>query len=114
MIKLDWNDITIVPETISLISSRSEIDPFLNGKLPLFTAPMDTVIDESNIHHFEENNVNICLPRNVKYSSLNNDEYFYSYGLDEIIELTNSDSKLPKKILIDVANGNMKKLYDIS
>ena len=53
MIKLDWNDISIIPETLSSISSRSEINPYLDGKLPLFTAPMDTVIDENNIEEFE-------------------------------------------------------------
>jgi hypothetical protein len=36
--KFDWNDITIVPEILSIISSRSEIDIFRDGKLPLFTA----------------------------------------------------------------------------
>ncbi len=112
--KLDWNDISIVPEVLSSISSRSEINPFLNGKLPLFTAPMDTVIDENNIKEFEKNNINICLPRNVKYDVVKNDDYFYSYGLDEIIELVNSGSKLPKKVLIDVANGHMLKLWETS
>ena len=38
--KFDWNDITIIPETLSIISSRSEIDIFKDGKLPLFTAPI--------------------------------------------------------------------------
>lgn len=112
--KLDWNDISIVPEALSSISSRSEIDPFLNGKLPLFTAPMDTVIDENNIKDFESNNINICLPRNIKYDVVKNDDYFYSYGLDEIIEMFNSDATFPKKVLIDVANGHMQKLWDIS
>lgn len=112
--KLDWNDISIVPEVLSSISSRSEINPFLDGKLPLFTAPMDTVIDENNIKEFEKNNINICLPRNVKYDVVKNDDYFYSYGLDEIIELVNSGSKLPKKVLIDVANGHMLKLWETS
>lgn len=37
-IKLDWNDISIVPEVLSDISSRKEIDPYINGKLPIFTA----------------------------------------------------------------------------
>jgi len=46
-IKLDWNDITIVPAELSSISSRSEINPYtVDGKLPLFTAPMDTVIND--------------------------------------------------------------------
>jgi len=112
--KLDWNDISIVPAIISDISSRSEINPLLNGKLPLFTAPMDTVIDETNIHNFEKNNINICLPRNIKYSDLKNDNYFYSYGIDEVIEIFNSEKTFPKKVLIDVANGHMQKLLDIS
>jgi len=101
--KLDWNDISIVPEILSDISSRSEINPFLDGKLPLFTAPMDTVIDENNIKDFEENNINICLPRNIKYEDVKNDDYFYSYGLDEIIEMFNSEATFPKKVLIDIA-----------
>lgn len=114
MKKIDWNDITIIPDTLSTIASRSEINPLQNGKLPIFTAPMDMVIDENNISEFELNNVNVCLPRNVKFDSLKNDNYFYSYGLDEIIELFESDKELPKKVLIDVANGHMFKLWEIS
>jgi IMP dehydrogenase/GMP reductase len=114
MKKFDWNDITIIPDTLSNIASRSEINPLQNGKLPIFTAPMDMVIDENNISEFELNNINICLPRNVKFDSLKNDNYFYSYGLDEMIELFESGKELPKKVLIDVANGNMFKLWEIS
>ena len=55
MKKFDWNDITIIPDTLSTIASRSEINPLQNGKLPIFTAPMDMVIDENNISEFELN-----------------------------------------------------------
>jgi IMP dehydrogenase/GMP reductase len=103
-----------VPESLSSISSRSEIDPTYLGKLPLFTAPMDKVIDNTNIGRFIQNNINICLPRHIKYDVIKNDDYFYSYGLDEIIELVDKKSILPKKVLIDVANGHMQKLFDIS
>ena len=72
------------------------------------------VIDENNISTFENNFVNICLPRNVKWFNLKNDNYFYSYGLDEIIDLFDSGEEMPKKVLIDVANGNMFKLWEIS
>lgn len=109
--KLDWNDISIIPETLSSISSRKEVDPSWSGKLPLFTAPMDKVIDENNISHFESNNINICLPRNIKFDNLKNNNYFYSYGLDEIIELLDKKTQLPNKVLIDVANGHMEKLW---
>ena len=124
-IKLDWNDITIVPAELSSISSRSEINPYtVDGKLPLFTAPMDTVINDSNIKPFIKNGINICLPRHVRYEELKNNimllngssphDFFYSYGLDEIIELIESDAELPKRVLIDVANGHMQRLYDVS
>jgi IMP dehydrogenase/GMP reductase len=112
--KYDWNDISIVPASLSTISSRKEINPTYEGKLPLFTAPMDKVIDETNLKIFEENNINVCLPRHVKYEKLKNDNYFYSYGLDEIIDIVEKNGLLPKRVLIDIANGHLMKLYDIS
>jgi IMP dehydrogenase/GMP reductase len=114
MIKLDWNDISIIPETLSSISSRTEIDTFVNKKLPIFTAPMDMVIDNTNMLDFEENNINICFPRHIKYDDLKNDNHFYSYGLDEIEKIIESNGVFPNKVLIDVANGHMMRLYDIS
>jgi IMP dehydrogenase/GMP reductase len=114
MKKFDWNDITIIPDTLSTIASRSEINPLKDGKLPIFTAPMDMVIDENNISEFELNNINVCLPRNVKYDINKSTQHFYSYGLDEIIEMFEYSYPLPRKVLIDVANGHMQKLWDIS
>jgi GMP reductase len=110
--KFDWNDVSIVPETLSTIASRKEINPFYDGKLPLFTAPMDKVIDETNIKSFDDNNINICLPRNVKYSSVKN--YFYSFSLDEVASMIDNNNEFPKRVLIDVANGHMMRLYDVS
>lgn len=110
--KFDWNDISIVPAVLSSISSRSEINPLYDGKLPLFTAPMDKVVDETNVHHFVNNNINVCLPRNVKWETIKNPDYFYSYSLDEIIDAIDNSVDLPKRILIDVANGHMEKLFN--
>lgn len=112
--KYDWNDISIVPATLSPLNSRKEIIPFVEGRLPLFTAPMDKVIDHTNIDVFESNKINICLPRHIKYEDIKSDNYFYSYGLDEIVELLDKGSKLPKRILIDVANGHMIRLWEVS
>jgi len=112
-LKLDWNDISLVPRCISDISSRSEINPYLGENLPLFTAPMDMVLSNDNIDYFSKNKFNMCLPRNIKYEDVKNDSYFYSYGLDEV-ELLLEEGKLPKRVLIDIANGHMKRLYDLS
>lgn len=110
-IKLDWNDITIVPEAISSISSRSEIKL---DSLPLFVSPMDTVVDENNYQLFLNLGINVSLPRHIKYESLKDDRVFYSYGLDEILSILDNNLELPKRVLIDVANGHMLKLLETS
>jgi hypothetical protein len=55
--KFDFKDITLVPETISSISSRSEINILTDSiHLPLMVSPMDTVIDyTSSIYFWQEN-----------------------------------------------------------
>lgn len=40
-----YNDVTIIPEEISHITHRSECDPTdENGRLPIFTAPMSSIL----------------------------------------------------------------------
>lgn len=112
-LKYDWDDITIVPAAISEINSRSEITILNNNELPLMVAPMDMVIDEKNAHLFTNLNIPICLPRNIRdYDKF--PEAFFSYGLDELSDIVNAKGILPKKVLIDVANGNMKKSIDLA
>ena len=119
-IKFDWNDISIVPAVLSDISSRKDVDPYYNDNtwgynmLPLFTAPMDMVVNKLNHYDFTKNLINVCLPRNVVYDEVMNNTHFYSYGLDEIIEMFNTRDHLPCRILIDTANASMIKLFNIS
>lgn len=115
-VKLDWNDISIVPERFTPISNRREISVKHDddGMLPIFVSPMDTVVDENNAKLFLDLGINVCLPRHIKYESVRNDAYFYSYGLDEIIKKVDNNEFLPKKVLIDIANGHMVKLLETS
>ena len=43
-----YNDVMIEPAVLSEINSRSECNPFKDGMLPIFTAPMSTVVNEKN------------------------------------------------------------------
>ena len=111
MDKFDWNDVVIEPAVLSDISSRKEINILdKDGNIPLFVSPMDTVIDENNYKLFLENNYNVCLVRGMDYKNLDYEKCFVSFGIDEIIEQYKSGD-LPPKILIDVANAHMKRLY---
>ena len=66
--KLDFNDLLIVPKYTSDINSRSEVSPYYNGSLPLFTAPMDTVVSIDNYQIFFDNKIKVCFPRGIDSS----------------------------------------------
>ena len=109
--KFDFKDITLVPETISSISSRSEIDIYTDeGNLPLMVSPMDTVIDLANSNLFKNKGYSICYPRGLGpfYQG------FQSMSLDDFEKLIETKCSVLPKILVDIANGHMEKLYELS
>ena len=71
-------DITIVPSAVSKIRHRSECNVFYkndfrqNSKnnqseyLPIFVSPMASVINEHNIHIWNDNNLIPIVPRTVE------------------------------------------------
>lgn len=117
--KYSYNDVVIKPCEISSISSRSECNPFLlDGYLPLFTAPMSTVVDLDNYDKFCENKIHAIIPRNIdfndRYQACIKEHKWVAFSLNEFIEnFTNENIKFSKAyVLIDVANGHMKKIFD--
>ena len=86
----DFDDVLLTPSAITRINSRSEINPFDDkGGLPLFTAPMDTVVNTHNAHYFKEQGVKVILPRTVN-TDLNPKTSFsewISYGLNQFEEV---------------------------
>ena len=117
-IKYSYNDIGIVPAIVSQIEHRGDCDPFINGKLPLFTAPMSSVVDENNFQIFEENGINSILPRTVDFNtrvSYAVNGKWAAFGLKEFEEtFIVKDVKSYKiKVLIDIANGHMAKLLSL-
>lgn len=130
--KLTFDDICIVPASISEISSRTECSVFINDSmnpickneqkkcLPVFASPMGAVIDENNWEKFY--NFGICpvIPRTVKYSKRLDlmQKTFVSFSIEEAkyIFLVNEiacDNSHPCYICIDVANGHMAMLLDV-
>lgn len=113
----DFDDILIIPKTKSKIYSRYG-NISLPDKLPLFTAPMDTVIDLNNYNEFINNKINVVLPRTVRYSEINTHniskhDIFISMGfiaLDEHLKNNLINIHTQARILIDVANGHMEKI----
>ena len=121
-VKYSYNDIAIIPAIQSNVEHRAECNPFdENGNLPIFTAPMSTVVNEENFGLFEENNVIPILPRNFSFEK--RVEYlkrgkWAAVGLQEFEDLfLNNDWDMEMytdvNVLIDIANGHMSKLHNM-
>lgn len=117
----DFDDILIEPEIHTNIISRKAVDVFDEKKmLPLFTAPMDTVICEENSKYFTGNNIYSIIPRKAEtpdgYYS-NDYKVWFSYGLDEfrrifIEKRINLKPGEKAYALIDIANGHLSAVKD--
>ena len=117
-----YRDLTVVPATISEISSRSECNPYIddNKTLPIFTAPMASVVSEDNMDVFRSSGVIPIMPRNIPLDvRLNNisSGHWIALSLSEfrhsfVNNATESMRDLSFKICIDIANGHMISLYE--
>lgn len=121
-IKYSLNDVVIQPITTSFISSRSECDPYYeNDMLPLFTAPMSSVVDVSNYKKFLEHGINPIIPRTVDFSKrlelCTKGNLWVAFSIREFentfVANPASVDTIKKFALIDIANGHMNKLLDI-
>ena len=114
-----YNDLTIVPCKISKIRHRKECNPYtLNGNLPLFTAPMYSVVCKEDISIYEQNKINTILPRakEIDYEYLKSGKWIalsLDQFIDTFIENINADIKdgAEYNVCIDIANGHMIDLY---
>ena len=119
-----YNDVTIIPSIISDINSRSECNPFvdnINNLLPIFTAPMASVVNEDNLDIFLKNGIIPIVPRNIdieRRKYLINEQRWVALSLKEFEDLfiTNArdrqcDSNTHYFICVDIANGHMNSLY---
>ena len=119
-----YNDVTIIPSIISDINSRSECNPFvdiINNLLPIFTAPMASVVNEGNLDIFLKNGIIPIVPRNIdieRRKYLINEQRWVALSLKEFEDLfiTNAqdrqcDSNTHYFICVDIANGHMNSLY---
>lgn len=111
---LDLDDFLIVPAAKSRVSSRKEVNVYDNNKmLPLFTAPMDTVVDIYNMDIFRSNGIYPIAPRGSNFDLVSTKDDWLAIGLEEFDNLLKSDTKLLGiSILVDIANGHMVKLID--
>lgn len=114
-----YNDLCIIPATISKINSRKEVNPFIDNMLPIFAAPMSAVVNVNNYEIWLNNKITPILPRNINFEIRLN---FLQQGKWVAVSLTEfRDIFISKKIIdihkekqyrvcVDLANGHMHSL----
>lgn len=116
--KFDFDDILIQPEVTTDILSRIQIKLFDDrGMLPLFTAPMDTVVSIENEDIYKANYIYSILPRTAKDTNSlikTNEFQWKALSLVDFICYINTYVHLKEKtyLLIDIANGHMVSVVD--
>ena len=127
-VKYCYNDISVIPSPLSDCTSRSEcnarLTTFNKGTLPIFASPMTSVVSRDNYGLFLLNGITPILPAIQKYSieirlKYANSGLWAAFSLSEVQEHYLDQTQVqikehPIKLLIDVANGHMKCLYDMS
>lgn len=116
--KFDFDDILIEPSPLTEIDSRKQVNVFYeDGFLPLFTAPMDTVVNVESKDFFLSAQIKVIMPRTESFPSSANtfSDFYRAVGIDQFNEIFLS-RKLEGQhfILIDIANGHMKKLLEMT
>jgi len=127
-IKFDFQDFSIIPAIQTSITSRQDVDPYTEVEsLPIFVAPMDTVINKGNLKFFCLADLRVCLPRESESKSINfndinkmiakaNPAVFNSVSLSQFQHLIYKDIVIPSNankrfyLLVDIANGHISTL----
>ncbi len=112
----------MIQQTRIGLASRELANPYnKDGFLPLITAPMYSVVDETNYQIFLDNKIRVCLPRNKEYIGCNKDGTFISLSLDDfksryITPYQNVDFfggfQCTEFVCVDCANGNIPQLHE--
>jgi len=113
-------EVAIYPKPYTTINSRSECNPLRDGMLPLFTAPMSSVVDEVSAEIYAKNKINVIIPRSISFDKRIKlmTKYMIAVSLSEAKDyFTKNQERLLKNdkmyICIDIANGHMKVMQDV-
>lgn len=131
MTMLGLDDIALLPScNPTSVSSRKDVDPYIHDqqlpfsncdeRLPIFVSPMTSVVCAENLELFDKNGFIPIHPRTgdfVDRCDLST-EYWMAFSLNEFEQMLNEG--VPNNyedkmfVLVDVANGHMRKLYDLA
>lgn len=117
------DEICLIPTAVSKIEHRGDVNVFTNkNNYPIFTAPMASIVDASNVNVLKDRHLNVIVPRSVAWEKrleflqagewvavgLKEAQYIYEY-----LELQHFTVDKTIRLCIDQANGHMESLLKV-
>ena len=111
-----YGDVCIIDAITSSIESRSKCNTRKDGMLPIFTAPMSSLVSEKNYSLFQDNGIIPMIPRNIDINKRNEfvkQGIWVSYSLSEFRNFISENESVNEgtKICIDLAKGNLDTIF---
>lgn len=114
------DEICLIPATLSKVEHRGDVNVFTNkNNYPIFTAPMASIVDDSNYQILKEHKLNVIVPRSVDFTMrltfFKNGEWV-AFGFKEaavIFEKLEIGEGTVLRMCIDQANGHMESLLSL-
>ena len=114
------DEICLIPAPLSTVEHRRNVNVFTNkNNYPIFTAPMASIVDQTNINTLKEHKLNVIVPRSVDFklrlTFFKNGEWV-AFGFreaDVIYETLEIKEGVVLRMCIDQANGHMESLINL-
>ncbi len=111
------DDVVLIPNCVSNIEHRGNCNVYDNeNMLPLFTAPMASVINDHNWEVYWKNKIYPIIPRTIGYDKRLRlcSDTFVAFGLQDLEDFIKEQTVKDKVyICLDIANGHMQKAINL-
>lgn len=112
------DEICLIPTTLSGVEHRGDVNLLTNkNNYPIFTAPMASIVDDSNYQTLKNHKLNVIIPRSVSWESRWNHIKtgdWTAVGFKEAEWLLENLQEISEghlvRLCIDQANGHMESL----
>jgi IMP dehydrogenase/GMP reductase len=114
------DEICLIPTTLSGVEHRGDVNLLTNkNNYPIFTAPMASIVDDSNYQTLKNHKLNVIIPRSVDFNmrlAFFKDGEWVAFGFKEasvIFEKLEIGEGIVLRLCIDQANGHMESLLSL-
>ena len=114
------DEICLIPAALSKVEHRGDVNVFTNkNNYPIFTAPMASIVDDSNYQTLKDHKLNVIVPRSVDFNmrlTFFKDGEWVAFGFKEaavIFEKLEIGEGTVLRMCIDQANGHMESLLSL-